>query len=232
MLRTGFVGLKKGVFSRLFAPAGANFPSRSVATASSKTLGRRKNPSKIHHCQPSKPVLKPIPRVFLAAVILFSSGLLFGCDSCASEDNQPLLRLHIRANSNLAADQAVKLVVRDAVIAYLEKELKDVRDFETAKKEVCKRMGRLQEVSDAVLKSEGFSYKSAAKLANEYFPTKTYGEVTVESGYYDALVINLGNGAGDNWWCVIYPPLCYFEAASEQDVAYKSKIGEIIKKYF
>jgi len=173
-------------------------------------------------------MLKKMQRVFLAAVILFSSGAAFGCGSCAEEE-QPLLRLHIRAHSNAAGDQNVKLVVRDAVIAYLEKELKEVKDFETAKREVGRRVGRIQEIADAVLKNEGFSYKSAAKVANEYFPTRVYGETTVESGYYDALIIDLGSGAGDNWWCVIYPPLCYFDAGGDGDVAYKSKIGEWIK---
>ncbi|MCL2797128.1 MAG: stage II sporulation protein R [Firmicutes bacterium] len=169
-----------------------------------------------------------VQKLLLFGVIFIFSGTLFGFDACGREPaEQPLLRLHIRANSNEASDQAVKLIVRDAVIAYLEEELKSVQDFETAKKEVGKRTNRIRELSDAVLKQEGFSYKSAAKLANEYFPTRVYGDKTVESGYYDALVINLGSGAGDNWWCVIYPPLCYFTAGGgSEDVVYKSIIAE------
>jgi len=173
----------------------------------------------------------------LLAVILIGSLPLSGCEDPEKKANweaasPPLLRLHIRAHSNQSDDQAVKLGVRDAVVAYLESELSAVNDFETAKKEVGKRLARIRKISDGVLTDAGFGYRSAATLANEFFPARTYGGLTVESGYYDGLIICLGDGAGDNWWCVIYPPLCYIETAGETDFVYKSKIAEIIKKYF
>lgn len=162
--------------------------------------------------------------------------MLFGIFLCACGNNNQgesqLLRLHIRAQSNSAADQAVKLKVRDSVVLYLESELKDVRDFETAKKEIDKRKGQIKQLADKVLNENGFTYRSTVTLSNEFFPTRMYEDLVVESGYYDALIILLGEGNGDNWWCVIYPPLCYVEAEFGGDFRYKSKIKELIDKYF
>ena len=60
-----------------------------------------------------------------------------------------------------------------------------------------------------MLEARGFTYRSSVKLAVERFPTRTYGDLTLGEGYYDALIVNLGSGEGDNWWCVVYPPLCF-----------------------
>ena len=168
----------------------------------------------------------------LIAVIFILPILLCGCWDIGNDTGkkidaqQPLLRLHIRANSNEPGDQAVKLEVRDAVCAYFTDELSGVLDFETAKKEVAKRIAWIQRICDGILRDNGFSYQSTANLCNEYFPTRVYGNLTVECGYYDAVVIALGNGTGDNWWCVVYPPLCYLEAESDSDFMYKSIIAE------
>ena len=174
---------------------------------------------------------KPCKKIsFLTAMLIFSSALC-GCFEFSGADKKfdasdALLRLHIRAHSNDVSDQTVKLAVRDAVNEYLAKELLGVEDVVTAKNEVIRRIARICSLADGVLKRGGFAYKSAARIDNEYFPIRVYDNVTVNAGYYDALIIDLGSGAGDNWWCVIYPPLCYLEAESDRDVTYKSFIGE------
>ena len=75
-----------------------------------------------------------------------------------------------------------------------------------------------------------FTVGSEALIRNEKFPTRVYGELTLDCGYYDALIINLGSGKGDNWWCVVYPPLCF--TGEGQNYVYKSKIHEIIKRFY
>jgi stage II sporulation protein R len=80
-----------------------------------------------------------------------------------------------------------------------------------------------------VLKENGFTYTSRASIRQEEFPTRTYGDFTLESGVYDALIVELGTGEGDNWWCVIYPPLCF--TAGNGNVTYISAIQQIIKKW-
>lgn len=170
--------------------------------------------------------------VCLLLVLLASLIICTGCVYTNLDEGYSLIRIHIRADSNDAADQAVKLKVRDAVCAYLEKELSGVTDFQSAYKGIKKRLEKIESAADEVLKREGFSYTAKARLNNEYFPTRSYEGVVVESGYYDALILELGSGKGDNWWCVIYPPLCYLEAQGQGGFQYKSKIKELWDKYF
>ena len=92
-------------------------------------------------------------------------------------------------------------------------------------------LGAIERAADAVLAAEGFSYTSRAELKREEFPTRVYDGVTLEAGVYDALIVSLGTGAGANWWCVVYPPLC-FAGEGTGDVRYASRIAEIIRDFF
>ena len=98
----------------------------------------------------------------------------------------------------------------------------DIKEILTA------NLDNIEMVVDHYLDQKGFLYKSTVKLNNEYFPTRTYSELILESGYYDALIIELGSGQGDNWWCVIYPPMCF--ADNTNNIVYKSKLLSIISK--
>lgn len=172
-------------------------------------------------------------KIFAVALIIFVLSMIFcGCGSNTINDSYALIRIHIRADSNEKAAQDVKLLVRDSVTEYLSSELKGVTDFDTAYEMLSARLKRIEEIADEVLRSSGFSYSSRARLNNEFFPTRSYEGLVVESGYYDALILELGSGKGDNWWCVVYPPLCYLEAEGSGKVQYKSYIAELIKKYF
>ncbi len=170
--------------------------------------------------------------IALITIIFTFASIFCGCVGNTTKDEPKLIRIHIRADSNEEKAQAVKLKVRDKVSEYLESELDGVNDFETAYKLLETKLKKLKEISDGVLEENGFSYKSNVRLNNEFFPTRSYENVVVESGYYDALIIELGSGKGDNWWCVIYPPLCYLEAKGSGRVEYKSYIAELFEKYF
>jgi stage II sporulation protein R len=80
---------------------------------------------------------------------------------------------------------------------------------------------------DSVLCENGFDYSCSIEIKNEFFPTRKYDDMVLNSGYYDALIVNLGSGSGNNWWCVMYPNLCFNKP---NNVVYKSKIMEIIEK--
>lgn len=171
----------------------------------------------------------------LTAIILtvFIFPVIFaGCAGHTINEEYGLIRIHIRANSNSEQDQAVKLKVRDKVNKYLERELDGVTDFTAAYSLLEKCLETVIMLADLTLKENGFGYTSRARLNEEFFPTRSYEDVVVESGYYDALIIELGEGSGDNWWCVIYPPLCYIKADGGGDVVYKSKIKELFDKFF
>lgn len=170
-------------------------------------------------------------RIAAILLIIFCAAQIFcGCGGNTITEKYRLIRIHIRADSNEPEAQAVKLKVRDKVSAYLEKELEGVSDFETAYEKLGKSLGSIEEKANEVLKANGFSYVSKARLNNEFFPTRSYEDIVVESGYYDALIIELGSGKGDNWWCVIYPPLCYLEAKGSGKIRYKSYFAELFGK--
>lgn len=140
------------------------------------------------------------------------------------------LRIHVRANSNDQIDQSVKYVVKDEVVKFITPYAAQCVDKKTAIELIESILPEIEEVCDKTLKENGFTYTSRAQVRAEEFPTRIYGDLTLEAGLYDALIIELGSGTGDNWWCVIYPPLCFTSGTA--DVQYRSAIYEIIKKWF
>ncbi len=140
------------------------------------------------------------------------------------------LRIHVRANSNEQVDQSVKYIVKDEVVKFITPYAAQCVDKNTAIELIESILPEIEEVCDRTLKANGFDYTSRAQVRAEQFPTRVYGNLTLEAGLYDALIIELGTGTGDNWWCVIYPPLCF--TSGTQNVEYRSAIYEIIKKWF
>lgn len=141
------------------------------------------------------------------------------------------LRMHVRANSDAACDQAVKYEVKDAVVAYLSPLAAECESKEAAMRMLRSQLSAIEQVAEGVLAEHGFSYGAAASLRQEEFPARVYEGVTLEAGVYDALIVELGEGAGANWWCVIYPPLC-FAGDAAAGVEVRSKLWEIVKSFF
>lgn len=166
-------------------------------------------------------------KLILICILLINAFMFVGCDN-----KEDIVRIHIRANSNLDCDQTVKLKVRDEVIEYITPLIADCDNSNDVKITLEKNLDSIEDIADEVLNNNGFEYVSNAKINNEYFPSRMYGDIVFESGYYDALILNLGTGAGDNWWCVAYPPLCFVGEETDGRVKYKSKILELINKYF
>ncbi len=143
-------------------------------------------------------------------------------------NERDFLRIHIRADSNESAAQAVKYRVRDKVVEYLIPIIADCTNREDAIGKIRARLTQIAAVASKVLKEQGYSYGATAAVETETFPTRVYAEYVLPSGEYTALILRLGRGAGDNWWCVAYPPLCFVNA--NVDVQYKSKLAEIIRR--
>lgn len=171
--------------------------------------------------------MKKVCISFLIVAIIILSGL--GLNLPSSQSEKEYLRIHIRADSNLEEDQAVKYKVKEAVINYLTPFIAECDTKKKAERLVLDRLDGIEEVADGVLKVNGFTYKSSAKIKNEQFPTRYYGSVCLETGYYDALILELGSGKGDNWWCVVYPPLCFTGESVKYE--YRSKIKDIIDEF-
>lgn len=168
--------------------------------------------------------------ILFIVVIVFAIGL-FAIAVKEEKTNDEILRLHIRANSNDKIDQDIKLKVRDEVVEFIKSQTSNAKDKKEVEKIVRNNKKEILKISDRVLHENGFSYDSNMKIVNEYFPTRSYGDISFESGYYDSVIIELGTGTGNNWWCAIYPPLCFIgEENLNKDFEYKSKIIEMIKK--
>ena len=141
------------------------------------------------------------------------------------------LRIHIRANSNSQEDQRVKYKVKEAVVDALIPLLADIDEFEEAKVVMSENFDLIERVANETLKEEGFYYGCRASIDNEYFPTRIYDSLTLEEGYYDALILRLGSGEGDNWWCLVYPAFCFTNSQKSDNIVYISKIWEKLKVY-
>ncbi len=169
---------------------------------------------------------KSIICVFLIAVC---AAIALLCGTNGQEETGAYLRVHIRSDSNAAEAQAVKYLVRDEVVAYLTPIVAQCDTKAEAMAEIGSRLGEIGTVAEKKLAEEGFSYGARASLRREAFPTRVYENVALPAGVYDALIVELGSGAGDNWWCVVYPPLCF---SGGNNVVYKSKIAEIVRNFF
>ena len=139
------------------------------------------------------------------------------------------LRIHVRANSNLETDQSVKYVVKDGIVEYLTPYIAECKTKDQAINMLNSRLTEVQTVAENLLKKFGFNYGASVSVRKEEFPTRVYDGVELESGVYDALIVELGSGEGDNWWCVVYPPLCFTGTGK---VVYRSKILDIIADFF
>lgn len=165
-------------------------------------------------------------------LVLIIPVIFCGCAEHTTFARESLIRIHIRANSNDACDQAVKLKVRDKITEYLNGEIGCARTYPEAYDGISVRLGAIERIGNDVLTREGYDYGCRARLNEEFFPTRVYESVVVDSGYYDALIVELGSGKGDNWWCVIYPPLCFVKpSGSGGEIRYRSIIVELWRKF-
>lgn len=174
--------------------------------------------------------MKKLISIMIAIVSIF---LLAGCGSNSTTQEQ-YLRIHIRANSNSRIDQNIKYTIKDDLVNYLTPLVSQCNSFDEVVDMIDDNINDMENLCDNVLTDNGFSYTSKITINEEYFPTRAYGEYVLESDFYDAIIVNLGEAKGDNWWCVVYPPLCFLNAKNvdKNNIVYKSKILELINKFF
>lgn len=173
--------------------------------------------------------MKKILAVILVIAAVIATVLFVGSKGESTAADTDYLRIHVRANSNEQVDQNVKYKVKDEVVRFITPYAAECTDKEKAIKVISGILNEIEKVCDRVLKENGFTYTSRASVRAEEFPTRVYGDLTLEKGIYDALIIELGSGTGDNWWCVIYPPLCF--TSGNGNVQYRSAIMDIINKF-
>lgn len=169
-------------------------------------------------------------------------------------DHTEIIRLHVIANSNSADDQALKLKVRDGVLAEYSMAMEG-GNIEAARNNIAASIGDINALAEQIIQEQGYDYTATTKLGVTYIPAKNYDDIYFPAGNYEALNIVIGEGKGDNWWCVLFPPLCLIDSSaddedvdrlgklgksgkyqksktkSKQTIILKSKVAEIAKKY-
>ena len=165
----------------------------------------------------------------ITLIFIFIITLTVAADGLSQKPSDEYLRIHIRANSNESIDQNIKYQVKDCLVKYLTPFIADCKSKRQAEVLLKEKEEYLENTVDSLLKNNGFTYESNIVVRSELFPTRVYEDFTLEEGFYDAVIVELGKAEGDNWWCVVYPPLCF--TGNESGIVYKSKILEIIKDF-
>ena len=145
-----------------------------------------------------------------ALLFAFSLTLVTGAWAAGSQSALAgqVVRLHVLANSDSDADQALKLQVRDAVLSAAAPLLEGTEDRSQAERSLSAHLQELADVGASVVAREGYDYPVAVSLEDCWFPTREYEDFALPAGTYRALRVVIGEGAGRNWWCVVFPPLC------------------------
>lgn len=154
--------------------------------------------------------MKKLAFSIMAAVIF---TFFISSYSASTEKNiaDNVIRLHIIANSDSEKDQEIKLKIRDRIIKEMSPILSNTKNIEESKKLVSENIKTIQTIANDELQKNGFSENVQCFLTEDNFPVKTYGNITFPPGKYTALKIMIGSGEGKNWWCVMYPPLCFVD---------------------
>ena len=151
--------------------------------------------------------------ILLLILYIFISAISYTNAVC-SDISQNVFRLHIIANSDSEQDQNLKYIVRDKVLSYISKISKGASTKEEVVKIVQSNLNEIQSIAIKTIQENGFNYSVTVEVGNFSFRIKKYGDITLPPGYYDALRIKIGDAAGHNWWCVMFPPLCFVDVTS------------------
>ena len=193
-------------------------------------------------------------------VLMFIVNSFCGCTTPYSSKEyyyddvkNTLIRFHVIANSDSNEDQNLKLDIKNKVIEYLYPLLSDSKSIDESRKILINNEDKVKEIAYEIINEEGFNYPVDVVLSKENFPQKEYGSIILPQGEYEAYRIIIGNGEGHNWWCVMFPPLCFIDITkgqvedeksrneldeeieknkNEEDIEYSFKSIELFKKVF
>ncbi|GKX64921.1 stage II sporulation protein R [Inconstantimicrobium mannanitabidum] len=146
----------------------------------------------------------------------------------SNEISGKLIRFHVIANSDTKEDQSLKLKVRDEILKYISPKLKNSSSIEESRKILKDNDNEIKKIAVNCIKSNGYNYTVKSTLGHENFPVKTYGNITLPQGNYEAYRVIIGSGKGQNWWCVMFPPLCFIDITKGQ-VSYDKTENEMKK---
>ncbi|MDO4730883.1 MAG: stage II sporulation protein R [Clostridia bacterium] len=181
---------------------------------------------------PQKSTILIFSMLIALALSMWVCSMFKFCFECKNINNS-IIRLHIIANSDSAEDQQLKLKIRDAIVNDSYFLFENSSGIDQALQTISLNTEKIKHISEDVSRETGYDYPIDVSVVNMYFPLRKYDNLTLPSGYYDALRITIGSGRGQNWWCVIYPCMCVPAACSDADLSQTLGRGEldIIENY-
>ena len=179
-------------------------------------------------------------RFFVIVILLIGTLFFTGCTSLPNKNEEvkynyesvkdEIIRFHVIANSDNKKDQDLKLKVRNEVIKFIEPLLNKSKSIEESRGIIKINNKKIIKIAKKVIKENGYNYKVEGKLSKENFPEKMYGNIVLPQGEYEAYRILIGNASGQNWWCVMFPPLCFVDV-TKGEVAYnetEKRMNEVL----
>ena len=158
-----------------------------------------------------------IGRIFVILILLSLFILISAIsyvDAVSNNIADSVFRLHVIANSNRKEDQELKLKVRDELLSYMNIISKDSTSKQEAMQIANEHKEEFTQIAEKVIKENGYNYTVNVQIGKADFPTKYYGDITLPAGTYDALKVQIGEAKGQNWWCVMFPPLCFVDVST------------------
>lgn len=154
-------------------------------------------------------------KIITALCIGFSLCFLLSAymDSTQAALSQGVVRLHVVANSDSEADQKLKLKVRDRILSECGAILGEGQSVDAVSADICNNMDYIKQIAQDEIEKNGYEYDVSVDFGTGDFPRKEYGNITLPEGEYQALKVNIGDASGKNWWCVLFPPLCFVDEA-------------------
>jgi len=169
-------------------------------------------------------ILTSITIIIIISIVLNGSNV--STKATQSDIASKLIRFHVIANSDDKIDQELKLKVRDSVLKYVSPKLEECKSIEQSRQIINKEDKNIKKIAQNIVNKNGFKYSVATTMSQEDFPVKTYGNITLPQGQYEAYRIVIGNGSGQNWWCVMFPPLCFVDI-TKGDVSFDKTESEM-----
>lgn len=160
---------------------------------------------------------KNLKRYFIITLLLLLYTLIYSisyANNIVSDLSDSVFRLHVIANSDSDEDQNLKYLVRDELISYMNDLCSNISSKEEAISIANEHIDDFYKIAKQVIKNNGFDYDINISIGNFPFPTKSYGDISLPAGYYDALKVEIGEAKGKNWWCVMFPSLCFVDVSN------------------
>ena len=158
--------------------------------------------------------IKKILILFLLLIIFIVVSAISYVSAVSENISGSVFRLHVIANSDSDDDQNLKYIVRDNLINYMNSLTTNITSKNEAIEIAKQHEKEFYDIAKKTIEENGYNYDVKVNIGNFYFPTKYYGDITLPAGYYDSLNVEIGNANGKNWWCVMFPPLCFVDVST------------------